>query len=70
MFHIVDSMVSAAVLAKGRSSSRVLNRVLRRINAVLLLTDLYVLPVWTLSGWIFSDAGSRLWRPVSHPDAA
>lgn len=69
LFHIVDSMVSAAVLAKGRSSSRVLNRVLRRVNAVLLLTDLYVLPVWTLSGWNFSDAGSRLWRATDYPDA-
>ena len=63
--HVLDSMVCSAVLAKGRSSSssRVLNRSLRRIAALLIAADASVIPVWTISGWIFSDAGSRYDRP-------
>jgi hypothetical protein len=58
-FHILDSRVSSCVLAKGRSSSKILNRSLRRITSLLLASDLYVLPLWTISSWNFSDAGSR-----------
>ena len=61
--HVLDSMVCAAVLAKGRSSSRILNRSLRRIAALLIAADTNVIPVWTISGWNFSDAGSRFVRP-------
>ena len=62
-FHIVDSMVTSAVLSKGRSSSKVLNRTLRRVSALALAGDLYLLPVWTVSGWNYSDHGSRYVRP-------
>ena len=68
--HVVDSMVTAAVLAKGRSSSKVLNRTLGRIAALQLAGDLYVVPVWTVSGWNFSDNGSRFIRPQARPHAA
>ena len=68
--HVVDSMVTAAVLAQGRSTSKVLNRTLRRIAALLLAGDLYVVPVWTVSGWIFSEYGSRYIRPRLGRDAA
>ena len=63
IIHIVDSMVAAAVITKGRSSSKVLNRTLRRICAVVVAADIYVLPLWTLSDWNFADAGSRMYRP-------
>ena len=66
LFHVLDSRVSSCVLAKGRSSSRVLNRPLRRFAALALGADLYVLPLWTLSGWNFCDAGSRIGSPLDH----
>ena len=57
--HILDSRVVSCVLAKGRSSSVKLNRILRRVTSLLLACDMYVLPMWTVSGWNFSDHGSR-----------
>ena len=52
-FHVLDSMVCRGALAKGRSSSRRLNRVLRRCSALLLAMDgycylLYVSPTRTI----------------------
>ena len=65
LVHVFDSRVVACLVAKGRSSARRMNRLCRRIAAVLLAGDLYVVPLWTVSGWNFSDAGSRVWeRPV------
>ena len=66
-FHILDSRVCSCVIAKGRSSSKLLNRVLRRINSLLLSSDCYALPLWTISAWNFSDAGSRFVRPANAP---
>ena len=57
--HVFDSRVCSCILAKGRSSSCMLNRILRRIAAVSFAADLYVLPLWTISRWNFSDSGSR-----------
>ena len=59
-FHIFDSRVVACVVAKGRSSARVLNRCCRRHLALSLATDTYVLTLWTISQWNFADAASRL----------
>ena len=59
--HIVDSRVTAGVLAKGRSSSKRLNRPCRRLAAYLLAADGYVLPLWTISRWMAADRGSRLY---------
>ena len=59
-FHIFDSRVVACVVAKGRSSSHLLNRCCRRHLALALATDTYVLTLWTISQWNFSDAASRL----------
>jgi hypothetical protein len=56
---IVDYMVTRGALAKGRSPSRRLNRLLRRSAASLLATDSYVYPLWTISRWNFSDGASR-----------
>ena len=57
--HVFDSRVCSCVIAKGRSSSFVLNRCLRRYMAFAVAADLYVVPLWTVSGWNFCDAGSR-----------
>ena len=59
MLHVLDSRVVSCVVSKGRSSSIKLNRTLRRIGALLLAADIYVLPLWTISSWNFSDHGSR-----------
>ena len=60
--HVLDSQVSTAVIAKGRSSSRILNFTLRQCAALLLVKDLYPLVAWTLSKWNFSDLGSRIFQ--------
>lgn len=70
-FHILDSMVASSVVAKGRSSSRILNRTLRRIVGLCLAGDIYPLPLWTVSGWNYSDAGSRYIRsPLEYAASA
>ena len=66
-YHVLDSRVSSCVLAKGRSSSKLLNRILRRVTALLLASDAYCLPLWTISSWNFSDVGSRCSRPPDFP---
>ena len=63
-FHVLYSRVCCCVLAKGRSSSKLLNRLLRRITCLLLFSDAYLLPLWTISGWNFADAPSRLFTPT------
>ena len=60
---VVDSRVVSCVIAKGRSSSCKLNRILRRVNALLLASDVYVFPLWTVSGSNFADAGTRALCP-------
>ena len=68
--HIVDSRVVSCVLAKGRSSSKLLNRLLRRICSILVAADLYLLPLWIISQWKFGDIPSRVvGRPPDHGDA-
>ena len=66
--HILDSTVATGVIAKGRSSSRRLNRVSRRAMALVIATDMYPLVMWTISSWNFSDHGSR--QHDVGPDAA
>ena len=63
ILHVVDSRVASCVIAKGRSSSCKLNRILRRVGALLLASDVYVFPLWTVSGWNFADAGTRALCP-------
>ena len=62
-YNVLDSRVCSCVLAKGRSSSKLLNRVLRRISAAVIASDTYCLPLWTISAWNFADIGSRCSRP-------
>ena len=66
--HVFDSRVCSCVISKGRSSSRMLNRILRRIAALSLASDVYPLPLWTISAWNFADHGSRaVTRPPKKP---
>ena len=64
ILHVLDSRVASCVIAKGRSSSCKLNRILRRVSALLLASDVYVFPLWTVSGWNFADFGTRAVCPV------
>ena len=50
-FHIFDSQVAAAIAAKGRSSSRSLNRVSRRICAICCTSSCFVVSLRTISSW-------------------
>ena len=64
ILHVLDSRVASCVIAKGRSSSCKMNRILRRVGALMLASDVYVFPLWTVSGWIFADSGTRALCPV------
>ena len=57
--HIVDSAVIRGAVAKGRSTSRRLNRLLRKVAALTLAADVYPLTAWTISRWNFADLASR-----------
>ena len=61
--HIFDSLVSTAAVAKGRSSSKRLNRICRKIAAQVLGMDIYPASLWTISRWMYADAASRLYDP-------
>ena len=56
---VVDSQVLFYAVGKGRSPSKRINRLLRRLAALQLIGDLYVLPIWILSAWNFADRPSR-----------
>ena len=58
-FHLLDSQVAIAVLCKGRSSSWKMNRLLRRVGALVVAGSF--LPAWgyLMSQWNPSDKGSR-----------
>eukprot|EP00438_Fugacium_kawagutii_P019534 Skav235667 [mRNA] locus=scaffold358:1062220:1062813:+ [translate_table: standard] len=57
--NIVDSMVTYYAVTKGRSSSKRLNRPLRRMMALNVASKAVVMSLWTLSKWNFADAASR-----------
>lgn len=53
----------AKVLSKGRNSSVRLNRLLRRVNAVILCADCLPIHLWAISKWNYADKPSRrLWK--------
>eukprot|EP00971_Amphidinium_carterae_P227528 4513234-Amphidinium_carterae.1 len=56
----MDSRVCQGVLSKGRSPSVRLNNMMRRIAAVMIASNTYVLGLWTLSAWNISDIPSRI----------
>src|SRR6185437_10690759 len=59
-FLLVDSSVVYYVLRKGRSSSRPLLSVFRRLSAFLLAADVYLIPCWVPSERNPADNASRL----------
>ena len=58
--HLSDSQICLSVLVKGRSSSRKINRILRRICALCLALNLYPLWAWIASKLNPADAPSRI----------
>ena len=56
---VLDSQVIFYAVSKGRSPSRRLNKILRKLMALQLFGDLYLFPVWTLSAWNYADKPSR-----------
>ena len=58
-FNITDSRVMFHCLTKGRSSSPRLNRLLRRVNAIILMAECLPLHLWTISKWNYADRPSR-----------
>ena len=61
--HLSDSQVSLAVCVKGRSSSRALNRLLRRLCAVQVATGVYPIYSWIESFENPADEPSRRYEP-------
>ena len=62
--HLMDSQVCLAVVTKGRSSSRRLNRVLRKVAALLVATGSYAIVGYVSTGVNPADGPSRLiWGP-------
>ena len=61
--HLSDSQVCLSVLTKGRSSSRPINRLLRRVAALCLALDLLPLWAWVESRLNPADEPSRRYEP-------
>ena len=59
IFHLSDSYVSISVISKGRSSSRMLNRLLKVLNAHLLLYGIYLVLAHVESSENPTDGESR-----------
>ena len=60
--HLLDSQVAIAVAVKGRSSSRQLNQVLRRVSALSLAFDIYPLVAFVGTSVNPADAASRVYQ--------
>ena len=61
-FHLMDSQVAIAALAKGRSSSWKLNQVLRRVAALTVAAGFAPSFGYFMSEWNPSDTPSRRWE--------
>ena len=57
--HLIDSQVVLGAVAKGRSPSRRLNFVIKRINVIILAGDLEVFVAFVLSADNPADRPSR-----------
>eukprot|EP00438_Fugacium_kawagutii_P013115 Skav209586 [mRNA] locus=scaffold1607:39438:42899:+ [translate_table: standard] len=62
-FNVTDSQVMFHCLTKGRSSSPRLNRLLRRVNALILVSECLPMHLRTISKWNFADRPSRRFDP-------
>eukprot|EP00971_Amphidinium_carterae_P061377 1215428-Amphidinium_carterae.1 len=57
--HVVDSRVSQGVLGKGRSNEQRMNAIARRLGALQVASDTYIVGMWTISAWNPADSPSR-----------
>ena len=60
--HLLDSQVALSVLVKGRSSSRLLNELVKKVAALTLAGSMMPTYGYVSSTWNPSDAGSRKWE--------
>ena len=67
MLHLLDSAVTIAVLAKKRSSSHVLHRVVRRYAALELAASVHMVFGFVRSDHNPADAPSRRFSPARAP---
>ena len=56
---LLDNLAATGAAAKGRSSSRRMNRLLRRLGAFLMAADVYIAPKYVPSGVNPADPPSR-----------
>ena len=68
--HLVDSQVAIGVFTKKRSSSRLLQRVLRRANSLCLAIGLHPIFVYVRSEINPADRPSRRYDHIRHGQAA
>ena len=68
--HLVDSQVSIGVFTKKRSSSRLLQRVIRRANALCLAAHLHPVFIYVRSELNPADAPSRGAHHLKHAASA
>ena len=61
IFHATDSYVAMSVISKGRTSSVMLNRLLKKLNAMLLFHGIQLLVTHVESSENPTDAASRAW---------
>lgn len=61
VFHATDSYVCMSVISKGRTSSLMLNRLLKKLNALLLLHGIQLLVTHVESAENPTDEASRAW---------
>ena len=61
ILHIADSQVCLAALVKGRSSSYVLNRIVAKVNAIVLAANLLPIYGFIASARNPADRPSRWW---------
>ena len=59
---LIDSQAALAVLTEGRSSSRAVNRVLRKVCALNLALNIYLLGGWIDTAENSADEASRLFH--------
>ena len=59
ILHLSDSSVCLSILAKGRTSSKALSHIVRKINSMTLICNIYLLGIHVDSVHNPTDAASR-----------
>ena len=65
--HLTDSQVVAGMVAKGRSSSRKVNAVVRKLGGLLLGCHGKMVVAWRTTAESPVDGPSRRWKLVKKP---